>query len=396
MVSSLELARDIEQRLISMLGQQDGFVPLHEPEFGKSEEELVLDCVRSGWVSSVGKYVDSFEAGIAMACGVDHGVAVVNGTAALEVAMRVAGVVPGDEVLIPSLTFVATANAISHLGAVPHFVDVDDTSLGMYPAALQNHLDQIVVRRNGGSWNKHTGRRLSCIMPMHTFGHPVDMPGLDDVADEFGLIIVEDAAEALGSSLNDRMCGGMGRIAALSFNGNKILTTGGGGAIVTNDLELAARAKHLTTTAKTKHPWAFFHDEIAYNYRMPNLNAALGVAQLTQLDQRLKNKRELASRYIAEFSDHPDLEIVQERAHVRANYWLNTIRLKPHAAEARDTILETLNAAGLMARPVWEPLHTLPIYADAPKADLTTTMNLARRLINIPSSAHLATPKSTS
>ena len=260
MTSTLMLAQDIAQRVRSLLNPLDEFIPLHEPEFCREDEALVLDCIRSGWVSSVGKYVDQFESQIAAACNVRYGVAVVNGTAALEVAMRVVGVAPGDEVLIPSMTFIATANAVSHLGAVPHFVDVDEVSHGLDPLALRTHLERIVEQRNGNSWNRQTGRRLSCVVPMHTFGHPVDMPGLETVAADFGLAIVEDAAEALGSRLDNRMCGGMGHVSALSFNGNKILTTGGGGAIVTNNPDLAKRAKHLTTTAKTKHPWAFFHD----------------------------------------------------------------------------------------------------------------------------------------
>lgn len=390
MTSSAKLARDIAQRLCSLLAPQGEFVSLHEPEFGGIEEALVIDCVRSGWVSSVGKYVDQFEADVAAACQTGYGVAVVNGTAALEVAMRVAGVAPGDEVLIPALTFIATANAVSHLGATPHFVDVDESSLGMDPIALRAHLDRVVERREGVSWNRQTGRRISCIVPMHTFGHPADMPGIDRVAEEFALVVVEDAAEALGSRIGNRLCGSLGRVAALSFNGNKILTTGGGGAIVTDAPELAAHAKHLTTTAKIKHPWGFFHDEIGYNYRMPNLNAALGVAQLAQLGQRLAQKRALAAGYIDAFAGHPDLDVIQERAGVQANYWLNTIRLKPNAARARDAVLETLNAAGIMARPIWEPLHRLPIYADAPKANLNVTQDLAMRLINLPSSAHLS------
>ena len=387
---SLRLANDIEKQLRSLLDPQEDFVPLHEPEFNTVEENVVLDCIRSGWVSSVGQYVDQFEHDIASACGAQYGVAVVNGTAALEVALRVVGVTLGDEVLIPSMTFIATANAVSHLGAVPHFVDVNEASLGVDPFALRAHLERIVEQRDGVSWNGQTGRRLACIVPMHTFGHPVDMPELNQVAADFGLPIVEDAAEALGSRLDNQLCGSFGRVAALSFNGNKILTTGGGGAIVTNDPKLAHHAKHLTTTAKTQHRWAFFHDEVGYNYRMPNINAALGVAQLKKLEERIAQKRALAAAYIQAFAGHADLDVFKERPGVCANYWLNTILLKPHATEAQYTILETLNDNGLMARPIWEPLHRLPIYANVPVADMTVTNNLSKRLINIPSSAHLA------
>ena len=375
---------------MALLGAPDGFVPLHEPEFNGDEEALLLDCVRSGWVSSVGAYVDRFEKDIARACDTNHGVAVVNGTAALEVAMRVAGVTPGDEVLTPSFTFIATANAVSHLGAVPHFVDVEQATLGLDPDALRRHLEKVTQQRDGQTYNAETGRRISCVVPMHTFGHPVDMTRLAQVAEEFGLVVVEDAAEALGSRFKNRACGSYGRLAALSFNGNKILTTGGGGAIVTDDAELAAHAKHLSTTAKTKHRWSFVHDEIGYNYRMPNINAALGVAQLAQLETRLEQKRALAHRYMKAFAGHPDLAIMSEPEGARSNYWLNTLILAPHAASARDTVLDCLNTAGLNARPVWDPLHTLAIYADCPRGDLSVTEDLAARVVNVPSSALLA------
>tara|TARA_A100001391_G_scaffold202163_2_gene191043 strand:- start:108 stop:1316 length:1209 start_codon:yes stop_codon:yes gene_type:complete len=389
MTSFTSLAEDIVHNLEGVIGSRDEFVALHAPEFLGREEEVVLDCLRSGWVSSVGSYVDQFEADVARACGAAHGVAVANGTAALEVALRITGVEPGDEVLMPSLTFVATANATHHLGAIPHFCDADTNTLGLDPAALRSHLNQIAETRAGGCYNRHTGRRLSAIVPMHVFGHPVDMDGVAAVARDFGLVVVEDAAESLGSLYGDRPCGSFGKVAALSFNGNKILTTGGGGAIVTDDPELAARAKHLTTTAKVSHPWAFSHDEIGYNYRMPNLNAALGVAQLEQLKSRLAQKRALAEAYIAAFAGYRDAKVFAEPQGTRSNYWLNTLLLEPHAVEARETVLRALNDAGLMARPVWEPLHTLDIYAECPRAPLPVTTDLAARIINIPSSAHL-------
>ena len=381
------LALDVASRVRGVLGNPEGFVSLHEPEFLGEEEALVLDCIRSGWVSSVGKYVDHFEAEIAASCGTAHGVAMVNGTAALEVALRVVGVMPGDEVLMPSLTFIATANAAHHLGAVPHFVDADIRTLGLDPVALRAYLEEIAERRNGVTINGRTGRRLAGLVPMHVFGHPVDMSGLSQVAREFDLKLVEDAAESLGSKIGDRPCGSFGRVAALSFNGNKIVTTGGGGAVVTDDPELAVRAKHLTTTAKVPHKWKFFHDEIGYNYRMPNLNAALGVAQLGQLGARLFQKRALAQRYIEAFAEAEWVELFVERPGTTANYWLNTLVLSPEVSTARDMVLEALNDAGLMARPIWEPLHSLPIYAHCPRADLPITNDLAERIINVPSSA---------
>lgn len=386
----VDFAQDLMRRVRGVIGAEDGFVPLHEPEFLGEEETLILDCIRSGWVSSVGKYVDRFEAEIAAVCGTAHGVAVVNGTAALELALRVVGVMPGDEVLMPALTFIATANATHHLGAVPHFVDAEARTLGLDPVALRAHLEEIVERRDGGvTVNGRTGRRLAAVVPMHVFGHPVDMDGLAEVARDFGLALVEDAAESLGSRLGGRPCGSLARVAALSFNGNKILTTGGGGAVVTDDPYLAKRAKHLSTTAKVPHKWAFHHDEIGYNYRMPNINAALGVAQLAQLGTRLAQKRALAQRYINTFAGAEGVEVFTERPGTTANYWLNTLVLSPELAAARDTVLESLNGAGLMARPVWEPLHSLAIYADCPRAALPVTADLAARIVNVPSSAKL-------
>lgn len=390
MDDSLAIAGDILRRVRSVLGEHHEFVALHEPEFLGEEEALVVDSIRSGWVSSVGQYVDRFELDIATTSATKYGVAVVNGTAALEVALRVVGVQRGDEVLMPGLTFIATANATHHLGAVPHFVDAEARTLGLDPIALRAHLNDIAERRNGVTINGLTGRRIAAVVPMHVFGHPVDMYGLAVVARDFDLALVEDAAESLGSKLNGRPCGSFGHVGALSFNGNKIITTGGGGALVTDDPDLARRAKHLTTTAKVPHKWAFRHDEIGYNYRMPNLNAALGVAQLAQLDIRLEQKRALAKRYIHAFEGLDGAEVFVERLCTTANYWLNTLLLSPEMAAARDTVLVALNSAGLMARPVWEPLHTLAIYADCPRADLPVTADLAARIINVPSSAKLA------
>lgn len=383
------LALDIKKRVHGLLGAPEGFVPLHEPEFLGAEEVLVLDCIRSGWVSSVGQYVDRFEAEIAAICGRAHGVAVVTGTAALEVALRVVGVMPGDEVLMPSLTFIATANAAHHLGALPHFVDAEPRTLGIDPVALRAHLNAIADRHKGVTVNASSGRRLAAVVPVHVFGHPADMAGLAAVARDFDLVLVEDAAESLGSRIGDRPCGSFGQVAAFSFNGNKILTTGGGGAVVTDDPGLAKHAKHLTTTAKVPHKWQFYHDELAYNYRMPNLNAALGVAQLEQLSTRLARKRELAQRYMEAFTGVEGVAVFTERSNTTANYWLNTLVLSPEVAAARDTVLEVLNSDGLMARPVWEPLHTLSIYSECPCADVSVTTDLAARIINVPSSAKL-------
>ena len=329
----------------------DGPVGLHSPCFEGSEWKYVKDCLDSGWVSSVGSYVDRFEEMLAEICGVNHAVAVVNGTAALQVALQVAGVTRDDEVLMPALTFVATANAAAHLGAVPHFVDSEWRTLGIDCGRLADYLNEIAELTPQGCFNRQTGRRIAAIVPMHVFGHPVDMDPLLDVAVRFGIRVVEDAAEALGSRYHNRPCGSLSRIAAVSFNGNKIITTGGGGAILTDDAALARRAKHLTTTAKLPHRWAYEHDEVGYNYRMPNINAALGCAQLESLPHYLSAKRSLASRYEAAFAGIPGVSFFKEPGFARSNYWLNCLMLDEPSVETRNAILEATNDAGLATRP---------------------------------------------
>lgn len=292
---------------------------------------------------------------------------------------------------MPALTFIATANAANHIGAVPHFVDSAEDTLGIDPVALDAHLRKIGKSGPDGLYNRETGRRISCVVPMHVFGHPVDMDKLNEVAEEFRLLVVEDAAEALGSRYKGRPCGSFGRIGALSFNGNKIVTTGGGGALVTNDEELAHHAKHLSTTAKVPHRWAFEHDEPGFNYRLPNLNAALGVAQIAQLDERIEKKRRLAARYGAVFSDFDGGRVFGETADAQSNYWLNALVLASETDIAtRDLLLDGLNEAGYMARPVWALMQHMPFHADHPRAPLPVAEGLERRIINLPSSAMLA------
>ena len=373
-----------------VIGNPQAFVPLHEPEFSPSSWDMVKDCLDSGWVSSIGKYVDRFENDIAEACSTSQAVAVVNGTAALQVALMVCGVQPNDEVIIPSLTFVATANAVVHAGAVPHFVDSNQNNFGLAVEALQSHLNTIAERRGEETYNQITGRRISAIVPMHVFGHPVDMDPLLALAKDYGLSVVEDAAEALGSTYKGRACGSLGQMGVLSFNGNKILTTGGGGALVTNDPNLAKRAKHLTTTAKVSHRWAFEHDAVAFNYRMPNLNAALGCSQLQELNNRINQKRQLAQSYAQAFAHLEGVEFIQEPPNCQSNYWLNTLRLKTDNPSQREHLLGLLNDHQIMARPVWTLLHRLPMFANCPKSECTVAEKLEMQLINIPSSAHLA------
>lgn len=367
-----------------------GPVALHEPEFHGREREYVWDCINSGWVSSVGAYVDRFEAMLAETTGAAHAVATVNGTAALHVALLLAGVRPGDEVLIPTFTFIATANAVSYCGATPHFVDSAMDTLGLDPVALDDHLRRIAERRGDVLVNRATGRVLRAVVPMHTFGHPVGLDGLLEVCGRHGLPVVEDAAESLGSTYKNVHTGRFGRLAALSFNGNKIVTTGGGGAILTDDPELGRQAKHLTTTARVPHRWKFSHDAIGFNYRLPNLNAALGCAQLEALPDFLRRKRQLAERYAAAFETIRDAAFVQEPAKAHSNYWLNAILLSHDAASVRDGVLQRLNDAGTMARPGWCLMHRLPMYGHCPRAPTPVAEDIERRLINLPSSARLA------
>ncbi|MDH6525568.1 LegC family aminotransferase [Polynucleobacter sphagniphilus] len=367
-----------------------GSAPLHEPHFGGNEWLYLKECLDSTFVSSVGKFVDRFEADLVDFTGAKYAVAVVNGTAALHIALLLAGVKNGDEVLIPALTFVATANAVKYCGATPHFVDSDKGHFGLDAKKLRDYLNSHTEQKLGLCINKSTGKVIRVIVPMHVFGHPADLEGLLAVASDFNIALVEDAAESLGSYYQDQHTGTFGLMGALSFNGNKTITTGGGGAILTNDETIARRAKHLTTTAKLAHPWEFRHDEVAYNYRMPNINAALGCAQLEQLQSMLDVKRELFHRYEASFIGLDGVQLVAEPAACRSNYWLQTLLLDDGYAHYRDELLKSTNATGLMTRPVWRLMHELEQFKDCPRMDLMGAESLEKRLINIPSSANLA------
>jgi aminotransferase in exopolysaccharide biosynthesis len=366
-----------------------GAVALHEPRFRGNEWQYLKECLDTGYVSSVGTFVNQFEADLAVYTGARHAVAVVNGTAALQVALCLAGVQPNDEVLVPALTFVATASAVMHSRATPHFVDSDDVSLGVDPVRLRAYLRHATEKHSGLCYNRRTGRVVRALVPMHTFGHPAAIDGLLAVAHDFGLEIVEDAAESLGSTVGGRHTGTFGRMGALSFNGNKTITTGGGGAILTNDQELAKRAKHLTTTAKLPHKWEYVHDEVGFNYRMPNINAALGCAQLEQLPSMLQSKRALYEHYVQAFSDVSGARMLGEPPGCHSNFWLQTLVLESSQVSLRDAVLEATNAAGLMTRPAWRLLHQLAPYQGCPRMDLTVAESLERRLINLPSSAFL-------
>ena len=334
-----------------------------------------------------------FEQHLVSATGAGHAVAVTNGTVALRLALHLVGVRPGDEVLLPPLSFVATANAVSHLGALPHFVDIDPTTLAMDPIALTGRLEQVGVRCDGKLLNKETGRRIAAVLPVHVFGHPADAKALRQVADSWGLPLVEDAAEALGSWREDTHCGLFGAVGTLSFNGNKLITTGGGGALLTNDADLAQRARHLSTTAKVPHPWDFDHDALGWNDRLPNLNASLGVAQLEDLQRRLAAKRSLAYRYVDAFDGLDFVEVVSEPGNSRSNYWLVSLRLTTEdlaiANSQRQQLLENAHEIGILLRPIWKPLHQLSMYQNCPAGSLVEAENQSKRLINLPSSPQL-------
>ncbi len=373
----------------SVLPKTAAAVPLHEPRFAGREWQLVKDCLDTGWVSSAGKYVDEFETRLRQLTGAKHAVAVVNGTAALHISLLLVGVRQGEEVLIPSLTFVATANAVSYCNATPHMVDSEESTLGIDPSKLGDYLEQIAEVRDHGCFNRITGRRIAAVVPMHTFGHPVRLDALMDVADQFKIDVVEDAAESLGSLYHGRHTGTFGKVGALSFNGNKIVTAGGGGAILTNDEELARSAKHLTTTARVAHAWSFIHDAVGYNYRLPNINAALGCAQLESLESFVKLKRRLAQSYLKAFESTPEVRFFIEPRNSRSNYWLNTLLLGDQVQHQRDALLAAANSEGIMVRPAWTLLHRLPMYMDCPRMDLATAESLENRIVNLPSSAIL-------
>lgn len=382
------LARQIVEAIRSVTGP--GSVPLHEPRFGGNEWAYLKECLDSTFVSSVGEFVDRFESDLAAYTGAKHAIAVVNGTAALHVALRLAGVCPGDEVLLPALTFVATANAVSYCGATPHFVDSSEDTLGVDPWALRTYLERAAEIRGGQCVNRKTGRVIRALVPMHAFGHPIDIDGALALARDFHLALVEDAAESLGSTVNGRHTGTIGLLGTLSFNGNKTITTGGGGAILTNDPVLAKHAKHLTTTAKVPHRWEYRHDEIGYNYRLPNINAALGCAQLEQLPAFLAAKRRVFGKYKAALAGIQQVSLVAEPEGSTSNYWLQTLLLDESVASQRDLILAATNDAGPMTRPAWVAMHRLAIYHDCPFMPLPVAESLERRIINIPSSVGIA------
>ncbi len=381
------LAEQVVNAICAVVGP--GPVKLHEPSFNGNEWRYLKECLDSTFVSSVGKFVDRFERDLARFTGAKHAVAVVNGTAALHIALKLAGVQADDEVLIPALTFVATANAVTYCAATPHFVDSEARTLGVDAAKLRDYLASHTEQRAGQCVNCDTGRVIRALVPMHTFGHPVDVEGMLALARDFNLVLVEDAAESLGSTYHGQQTGTFGLLGTLSFNGNKTITTGGGGAILTNDATIAGHAKHLITTAKLQHAWEYRHDEIGYNYRLPNLNAALGCAQLEQLPGMLAAKRELFQRYQAAFSSIQGVNLMTEPEHCQSNYWLQTLLLDADHVDQREDVLAATNAASYMTRPAWVLMYELAPFRHCPRMDLTMAKSLIQRLINIPSSSSL-------
>lgn len=363
---------------------QDGTIGLHEPSFGQAERQALLDVMESGMVSSVGQCVNEFERLTADYTGVAHAIATVNGTSALHVSLLVAGAQDKDLVLTQSLTFVATCNAIAYCGADPLFVDVEQQTLGMCPQALQELLSRQTEQGDDGQcWHRESGRRIVACMPMHTFGNPASILEICEICRRYGITVIEDSAEALGSSLANRHCGTFGALGVLSFNGNKILTTGGGGMVLVNDDVLADRIRHLTTTARVVESYRWSHDEVAYNYRLPNLNAALGVAQFARLPEALQAKRKLAERY-RQWSEEHGRQMVSGRADSEANHWLNALICEDR--EERDALLRFTGERGIATRPVWVPMHQLPMYESCYRGPLDVTEWAADHVINLPSS----------
>ncbi|MGL4780948.1 MAG: LegC family aminotransferase [Bacteroidales bacterium] len=372
-----------EISFIRDLFHSEEFIPLHAPFFGGNEKVYLNECIDSTFVSSVGKFVDKFEELVAAYTGAAKAVVCVNGTNALHLALTLAGVERNDEIITQALTFIATANAISYCGAHPVFIDVDKDTMGLSPKAVDNWLTSHAEIRNNECFNKKTGRRIKAVVPMHTFGHPIHLDEMVDVCKKWNLELIEDAAESLGSFYKGKHTGTFGKIGVLSFNGNKTITTGGGGMLLFNDEELGKYAKHLTTQAKVPHAWEFVHDHIGYNYRMPNINAALGCAQMEQLDAILKDKRATAESYKKHFNNTL-IEFFSEPKDCSSNYWLNAVILPDKEAQTR--FLEQTNAEGVMTRPVWELMNRLPMFENCQSDDLKNTYWFADRVVNIPSS----------
>lgn len=369
---------------IRKLYNTDDFIPLHAPVFNGNEKKYLEECIDSTFVSSVGKFVDRFEESVKDFTGANSAVVCVNGTNALHIAMLLVGVERNDEVITQALTFIATCNAISYIGAHPIFLDVDKDTMGLSPISVENWLKDNAEIKNSICYNKKTGRRVKACIPMHTFGHPVHLDKLIDVCKRYHLELIEDAAESLGSFYKGKHTGTFGKIGVISFNGNKTITTGGGGMLLFQDEKLAKKAKHITTQAKVPHIWEFIHDEIGYNYRMPNINAALGCAQIEQIDNILSNKLETAEKYRTFFSNVPEIDFFNSPIDCNSNYWLNSIIMKNK--ESQQEFLKYSNENNVMTRPLWELMNKLPMYSKCETDSLINSIWFYERVVNLPSS----------
>lgn len=393
----MSIAEEIINRIQSAIGNKNYDISVHEPCFSESNASKYLcECIDSGWVSSSGKWVKKFEELIANYTGSKYVVLVSNGTNALRLSLYMVGVRANHEVLIPPLSFVATANAVAHLDASPHFIDIESQSLGMCPLALEKRLNQIAIKKNNDVFNKFTGKKISAVVLVHVFGLPAKIVKIKQICLAWGLPLIEDAAEALGSYVLDNKqkihCGCFGAFGTLSFNGNKIITTGGGGAILTNNYKSFQLAKHISSTAKLNHPWDFFHDQVGWNDRLPNINAALGVSQIEKLEEKLSLKRALYKKYKEIFEDLKEAEILKESANCESNYWLITLRIKEEKHKLiKNQILSYAHKQKIFLRPSWILLNKLPMYSNSECGDLSEANNQSNRLINLPSSPQLIT-----
>jgi len=385
----LEIIKILNKTIGDLRFHNKSTVYLHEPDIRKEDWGFVKECLKKNFVSSVGNYVNEFEEKLKKYTKAKYVIATVNGTSAIHLALVVMGANENDEVILPSLNFVAAANAVRYCNSIPHFVEVEEDTLGIDPIKLEKYLSKIVIKKNNNSFNKYTNKRIKFMMPLHMFGHPAKIIELKKIAKKYNLKIIEDAAESLGSTFKNKHLGTFGDIGILSFNGNKIITTGGGGALLTNSLKVAKKLKYLSTTAKTPHRWKFEYSDIGYNYRMPGINASLGCAQMKRIKSYVNLKRKLFKKYKAAFGNLKDIKVFQERKNARSNYWLQTIILDNKISYLKDKILEKTNNLGFSVRPVWKPLHKLKKFKSYPRMEMKVTNNLEKRILNLPSSTCL-------
>ena len=385
----LEIIKVLNQTIGALRFHHKSNIYLHEPDIKKEDWKFVKECLSRNFVSSVGNYVTEFEETLKKFTKAKYVIATVNGTSAIHLALVVMGANENDEVILPSLNFVAAANAIKYCNAIPHFVEVEEETLGIDPVKLEEYLKKIVIKKNNISFNKYTKKRIRFMLPLHMFGHPAKILELKKIAKNYNLKIIEDAAESLGSTYKSKHLGTFGDIGVLSFNGNKIITTGGGGALLTNSLKIAKKLKYLSTTAKKPHRWKYEYSDIGYNYRMPGINASLGCAQMKRIKSYVSIKRKLFKKYKDGFKNIKDIAIFQEPKYAKSNYWLQTIILDNKISHLKEKILEKANNLGFSIRPIWKPLHKLNKFKLCPRMEMKITENLEKRILNLPSSVYL-------